>query len=104
MNSQELILQAIAKAVEADENVTLLDDRTYGNTGTLRTVRRATLDHVASVSYDFQSGYCHFGPTTNRVAALWYGQPKKEGQTAWVKGSIAELVDTVVAHLLGGKP
>ena len=99
MNSQELILSRITTAVEAVENVLLIHDREYGNTGVLRALDTVTLDQIAAVSYDFQSGYCHFGPSSNRVAALWYGQPRKETSASWVCGDIAELVNTVVNHL-----
>lgn len=99
MNSQEMILHAIATKIAAREDVVLIDDRQWANTGVLRTVTRDTLDHIASLSYDFQSGYCNFGPISNRVASLWYGK-STEGKRSYVKGSISELVATVVAHLL----
>lgn len=100
MNSQTMILKAIATAVEAHDGVMLIDDTDWANTGTLRTVKRDTLDQIAAVSYNFQSDYCHFGPTNARVAALWYGQ-SAEGKAAWVCGSISELVAAVGNYLLG---
>ena len=101
MTSQELILARIADAVAGDANLTLIHDREYANTGTLRTLDTATLAQVGAVCYDFQQNSCHFGPQGNRVAALRYGMPATS--KGWVKGSIPEVVDAVVAHLRGAK-
>jgi hypothetical protein len=100
MNSQSLILTAIEDRV-SKRGLTLLNDRGYANTGTLR-VLDSTLRQVGAVSYDFQGGYCTFsvGRTTERVASLWYGQTDVAGAADWVVGSIPDLVDTVVEHLL----
>ena len=98
MNSQQLILDRIAATIDATEGITLISDREYANTGTLRTIDTASLHQIAAVSYDFQNGYCHFGPVTDRVAAHWYGQ-SAEGKASWVKGSIPDLVAAVVTHL-----
>lgn len=98
MNSQQLILDRIAVAIaEHDEGITLIRDADYANVGTLRTLD-ADLNQIASVIYNFQTDYCHFGPMSNYVAALWYGR-SAEGKAAWVCGSIPELVNTVVNHL-----
>ena len=99
MNSQSLILGRISDAIERHPEVMLIHDGGWANTGTLRVLNRATLRQIGAVTYDFQHNYCHFGPVTSRVAALWYGQ-SAEGKTSWVCGSIPELVDRVVAHLL----
>jgi hypothetical protein len=99
MNSQTLILDRIKEAVEADGKVLLVCDSQYANTGTLRSLDKATLHQIAAVDYDFQQGYCHFGPSAARVAAHWYGRAAKEGEANWVCGSIPELVNSVVAHL-----
>jgi hypothetical protein len=81
------------------DGITLIRDPEYANTGTLRTLDRS-LRQLGSVTYDFQQNYCHFGPMSNRVAALWYDQPNVNGKAGWVCGSIPDLVDTVVEHLL----
>ena len=101
MNSQDLILERIADAIGADDNLVLIHDREYGNMGVLRTLDSKTLRQIAAVSYDFQRGYCSFGSFGNRLASLWYGQ-SAEGKAAWVKDSIPDLVDAVVRHLKGG--
>lgn len=101
MSTQELILGNIERAIAVRNDVILVNDRQYGNTGTLRTYD-AAMNHIASLTYEFQRDYCHFGPTAQRVAALWYGQ-SAEGMAPWVKGSIPELVATVTEHLLGGR-
>jgi hypothetical protein len=99
MNSQQLILERIAAAVEAT-GLTLICDAQYANTGTLRALD-ADLNQIASVEYDFQERYCHFGQMSNYVAALWYGQ-SAEGKASYVCGSIPELVNTVVNHFTTG--
>ena len=99
MNSQQLILDRIAAAIGADQNIVLIRDAQYSNTGTLRTLDRNTLRQIAAVSYNFQQGYCHFGPVTGYVAAHWYGKPKSATNAAWVQGSIPDLVTTVVTYL-----
>lgn len=101
MNSQQLILGRIAAAFPDDGDILLIRDTEYINTGTLRTLDADTLHQIASVSYSFQGYACHFGPMTERVAALWYDAPHS-GTASWVKRSIPELVDAVVTHLKGG--
>lgn len=100
MNSQELILGRIRAEFDGGP-LLLVDDRDYENTGTLRTMRAATLERVASVTYGFQNNCCHFGPMTARVAALWYDAPPRGGEAEWVCHSIPELVNTVVIALRG---
>lgn len=97
--SQQLILRLIERAF--GEEYVLLRDGGYANTGVLRCLRADDLRQIASVTYDFQPRYCHFGPMTDRVAALWYDQPDVSGKAAWVKGTIPDLVETVVRHLKG---
>jgi hypothetical protein len=103
--TQSLILDAITAAVEK-RGLTLANDGQWANNGTLRVYDKA-LNQVGAVSYDFQNNYVHFGPVSNRLAALWYGQ-SAEGKADWVVGSIPELVDRVVNHITntpkGGKP
>lgn len=99
MNSQQLILDQIAAAVGTHDGVMLIHDPHWANTGTLRVLDRETLTQIGATTYDFEQNYVHFGPVTDRVAALWYGQ-SSEGNCSWVKGSIPELVEAVVAHLL----
>lgn len=101
--TQQLILDRITARVEADDGVMLVHDREWANIGTLRTLDANTLTQIAAVTYDFQSGYCHFGPGPNRVAAHWYGQ-SAEGKSSWVYGSIPELVAVVTTHLTAKEP
>lgn len=101
MTTQQLVQEAIERAVHARRpTLTLIDDRQRANTGTLRTYD-ADLTLVGSVTYDFQHGYCHFGPAADRVAAHWYGQTDMTGKAAWGKGSLAELVAAVADTLIG---
>jgi hypothetical protein len=99
MTSQQLILDAIATAVGRIDGITLIRDPEYANTGTLRTLDRS-LRQIGAVTYDFQQNHCSFGPMGSRVASLWYDQPNVSGKADWVVGSIPDLVDTVVEHLL----
>jgi hypothetical protein len=98
VNSQQLILERIADKIADDESIILITDRGYSNTGMLRTLDSDSLQQIASVSYNFQSGYVNFGGMSNYVASLSYDSPSA-GAASWVKRSIPELVDAVVAHL-----
>ena len=97
--SQTLILDRITTAIEANEGITLINDRQYANTGTLRTLD-ADLNQIAAVEYEFNDGYCNFGKMSRRVASLWYGMTDTTGKAAWVTGNIPDLVAAVTEHLL----
>lgn len=97
-STQDLILDRITELVEA-QGFTVTNDRQFANTGVLRSLDRLTLTQVASVPYNFQTGYVHFGSNPNYVAALWFNQPRRPGTAEWVCESIPELINTVVAHL-----
>lgn len=101
MSSQQVILDRIAAMIVLHDGITLIDDRQYANTGTLRTLD-ADLNQVAAVTYEFQRNSCHFGGVNDRVAALWYDNPHA-GTAAWVQRSIPDLVTAVVAHLTTGR-
>jgi hypothetical protein len=98
MDSQGLILTAIEKAISRIDGITLIRDPEYANTGTLRTLDRS-LRQIGAVNYDFQQGYCMFRYARKPVASHWYGQ-SAEGKASWVAGSIPDLVEVVVEHLL----
>lgn len=101
MNSQQLILDRIAGSLDP-LSITLLHDADWSNSGTLRTLDAGTLAQIARIDYNFQPGYCHFRkPNSEVVAALWYEQSDVTGKADWVRGSIPDLVDAVVAYLTG---
>lgn len=102
MNSQQLILDRIQAGIDAKGGLVLANDAQYANRGHLRVYDAATLAQVGSAPYDFQQTYCSFGPMSNRIASHWYGEHDVAGKAAWVKGSIPDLVDAIVAHLTAG--
>jgi hypothetical protein len=100
MNSQELILGRIGELVEG-AGFTFVRDADYGNTGVVRALN-PDLSQNAAVHYDFQTKGCHFGPMSDRVAALTYGE-SGEGKARWVYSSIPELVEAVAVYLTTGR-
>ena len=101
MNSQDFIMKLITARFAEDTSPVLIDDRQYGNTGTLRTLHPVTYEQVAVARYDFQNERVIFKVDAGTIAAHWYGEARRPGQASWVCSSIPELVDRVTKHLEG---
>ena len=98
MSMQTIILDAIKERVDCtSQGGTLVIDREFANTGTLRYLPNGTFTPINATTFSFQSTYVIFGGSTSetKVAGYWY-----DGSTK-IK-TVEELVEIVAANLTTG--
>lgn len=97
-DTQSAVLSRIEELLAADDLI-LVIDRQYANTGTVYATGRS-LDAVGErLSYTFQRGSVNFNYATGGQPAVWFS---KTGTAPFVAQSLDELVERVAILLAGG--